>query len=315
MLICSNGAKPGPWCAGAIMIHDGCSDFGSEPIKAPSWNGAIYSYYILGATVYFVKSLPNSVHPVNNDGHDETLHHDHEWGSFGSFTLKAKKTHDMEYSTADIAAARSLQLTTIYDYACLLHEEKCLVLDNAELGFFILRTYVLWNNNRILLAVMLYAFSTFIGASTGLTFATTAPATYPTSAIPGITGCYQSSTTFRFFIPFLLFSVFDLGVLLSSRNPHAHMRHTQLANKPKSSHIMHAVFCSRWRTYSHHCFSIFQFMILATLATRMHLHLWQTNQHSHSSSALSEAWTVQDDWLSKILQQRVLLANGYYEPD
>ncbi|KAG1895640.1 uncharacterized protein F5891DRAFT_655644 [Suillus fuscotomentosus] len=146
----------------------------------------------------------------------------------------------MEYSTADIAAARSLQLTKyihmsmvtfwIYDYACLLHEEwtfllrshwnkmkglyivtrylpfiilatdiyrgftpnenadKCLVLDNAELGlnlvlvifsewFFILRTYVLWNNNRILLAAMLYAFFTFIGASTGLTFATTAPAT------------------------------------------------------------------------------------------------------------------------------------------
>ncbi|KAG1803270.1 hypothetical protein EV424DRAFT_1544939 [Suillus variegatus] len=105
---------------------------------------------------------------------------------------------------------------------------------------------------------------TFIGASTGLTFATTTPTTYPTSAIPGITGCYQSSTTFRFFIPFLLFSVFDLGgqpgaymhkhiltgVLLSSRNPHAHTRHTQLAGKPKSSvrcpgEPQHSILCMR----------------------------------------------------------------------
>ncbi|KAG2114334.1 uncharacterized protein F5147DRAFT_650112 [Suillus discolor] len=169
--------------------------------------------------------------------------------------------------------------------------DKCLVLDNAELGLnLVLVIFSKCISCSPILCPCSAPFScinqTFIGASTGLTFATTTPATYPTSAIPGLTGCYQSSTTFRFFIPFLLFSMFDLGVLLSSRNPHAHTRHTQLADKPKLTHIMHAVFCSWWRTYSHHCSSIFQFMILATLAMRMHLHLWQMNQHPHSSSAL-----------------------------
>ncbi|KAG1828278.1 hypothetical protein EV424DRAFT_1344981 [Suillus variegatus] len=114
----------------------------------------------------------------------------------------------MEYSTDDIAAARSLQFATTYDYACSIHEEwtyllrshwskmkglyivtrylpfiilamylymsltpnenssKCGVLQNINTGlrmviamfsewFFILRTHVLWDKNRILLAAML----------------------------------------------------------------------------------------------------------------------------------------------------------------
>ncbi|KAG2127084.1 hypothetical protein BD769DRAFT_1668225 [Suillus cothurnatus] len=30
----------------------------------------------------------------------------------------------------------------------------------------------------------------------------------------------------------------------------------------------------------------FQFMILAVLATRMHLHLWEVNQHAYGSGTL-----------------------------
>jgi hypothetical protein len=73
---------------------------------------------------------------------------------------------------------------------------------------------------------------TFVGASVGVSFATIAPATSTlshlplafydhwnilftfigaTSAIPGITGCYQSSTSFPLLIPILLLSVFELG--------------------------------------------------------------------------------------------------------
>ncbi|KAG1800562.1 hypothetical protein EV424DRAFT_424103 [Suillus variegatus] len=127
----------------------------------------------------------------------------------------------MEYSTDDIAAARSLQFATYiytstatfwtYDYACSLHEEwtfllrshwskmkglyivtrylpfiilitdlymsftpnenpgKCGMLANISLGFgmilaicsecfFILRTYALWNRNRVLLTAILGTF-------------------------------------------------------------------------------------------------------------------------------------------------------------
>ncbi|KAG2038797.1 hypothetical protein BDR03DRAFT_953575, partial [Suillus americanus] len=128
---------------------------------------------------------------------------------------------EMEYSSDDIAAARSFQFAMyiyasmatfwIYDYACSLHEEwsfllrshwnkvkglyiatrylpfillttnlymnfsqhenpgRCRLLANIDSGigmisaifsefFFLLRTYALWNNNRILLAAMLSTF-------------------------------------------------------------------------------------------------------------------------------------------------------------
>lgn len=101
---------------------------------------------------------------------------------------------------------------------------KCRVLDNICSGldillgvcsecFFILRTCALWNNNRILLAAILVTAFTFLGASIGITFATTAPATYAISAIPGITGCYQSSSGLQLFIPFLLLCAFELGLM------------------------------------------------------------------------------------------------------
>ncbi|KAG1793578.1 hypothetical protein EV424DRAFT_1452049 [Suillus variegatus] len=80
--------------------------------------------------------------------------------------------------------------------------------------FFILRTYVLWNKNKILLVAMLFTFVSFLIASFGVAFATTVPAAYVTSTIPGITGCYRSSTSYQLFIPFLLLSVFELGLMI-----------------------------------------------------------------------------------------------------
>ncbi|KAG1835986.1 hypothetical protein DFJ58DRAFT_192273 [Suillus subalutaceus] len=102
---------------------------------------------------------------------------------------------------------------------------KCWVLSDIDSGlcivsvmcsefFFILRTYTLWNKNRILLVAMLSTFFTFIIASFGVEFTAIVPAAYVTSAIPGITGCYHSSTSFQFFIPFLLLSVFQLGLVM-----------------------------------------------------------------------------------------------------
>ncbi|KAG2127089.1 hypothetical protein BD769DRAFT_1387972, partial [Suillus cothurnatus] len=175
----------------------------------------------------------------------------------------------------------------IYDYACSLHEEwtflhrshrskvkslyiatrylpfvllttnlyvgftpggnpgECQMFDNINTGFFILRTYALWNKNRILLAAMLSTLS---------------------RAIPGITGCYYSSTSFQFFIPFLLLAGFEL----------------ELAGTLKPS-----------QTYSDRCSSIFQLMVLAILATRMHLHLWE-RPCGYSDVRCSDGFKIQN---------------------
>ncbi|KAG1794608.1 uncharacterized protein HD556DRAFT_417321 [Suillus plorans] len=116
--------------------------------------------------------------------------------------------------------------TNLYiDFTPNENPTKCRVLANIESGlgivlvilsecFFILRTYVLWNKNRILLAAMLCTSFMFVVASLSVTFDTTVPAAYTTSAIPGITGCHRSSTSYRLFIPFLLSSVFELGLMI-----------------------------------------------------------------------------------------------------
>ncbi|KAG2127073.1 hypothetical protein BD769DRAFT_1668214 [Suillus cothurnatus] len=287
----------------------------------------------------------------------------------------------MEYSSDDVAAARSLQFATyiyasmaaiwVYDYACSLHEEwtfllrsqwtklkglyivarylpsilltanlylnvtsdenpgKCWLLANIDSGlgvasaifsecFFILRVYVLWNKNRILLAAMLSTFfvssqfthhteasgrctsQTLLVVSFSIAFTTTVPAAYATSAIPGIAGCYQSSTSFRFFIPFLLLSVFQLGLMVLTII-HAiqswRMSQSCLYVVLVKHNIFYYtcgflfslvnIFTSLLLQYAYHTMLYdFQFMILAILATRMHLHLWQMNRHARGSGTI-----------------------------
>ncbi|KAG2054147.1 hypothetical protein BDR06DRAFT_1008095 [Suillus hirtellus] len=262
----------------------------------------------------------------------------------------------MEYSTDDVAAARSLQFATYiytsmaafwtYDYACSLHEEwtfllrshwskmkglyivtrylpfillitdlymsftsnenpvKCGMLANTSSGFgmllavcsecfFILRTYALWDRNRILLAAILGTFFSFLAASVSITVDTTVSAAYATSPIPGITGCYQSSTSDRIFIPFLLFSVFGLGLMILTLiraiqnwriNPSR--LYVVLVNHNIFYYVCAFLFSvmnmftslllqDTYRTV----LNGFQFLTLAIVAVRMHIHLWQTNQH------------------------------------
>ncbi|KAG2038802.1 hypothetical protein BDR03DRAFT_1090992 [Suillus americanus] len=273
----------------------------------------------------------------------------------------------MEYSTDDIAAARSLQIAThiyasmatfwIYDYACSLHEEwiflllshwskvkglyivtrylpfillaeklyinltpndnpgKCRVFDVIDSGlgivsavcsecFFVLRTYALWNNNRILLAAMLVIIPTFVGASMGIAFTTNAPAVFATSAIPGIVGCYQSSTSFRLFIPFLLLSVFELVLLMLTliraiqnwrTNPSrlfvVLVKHNIFYYTCGFLFSVANIFTSLLLQYSYHTLLYdFQFIILAMLATRMHRNLWRMamNRDAHNSGTLAD---------------------------
>lgn len=190
---------------------------------------------------------------------------------------------------------------------------KCRVLDNICTGFgilsavssevfFVLRTCALWNNNRILLAAMLVTAISFVGASIGVTFTTTAPAVYATSTIPGITGCYQSSTSFQIFIPFLLLAGFELGLMTltlvraiqswrinPSRLYVVLVKHNVFYYTCGFLLSVVNIFTSLLLHYSYHAIlHDFQFIILAILATHMHRHLWQMKRQKHDSDALMQ---------------------------
>ncbi|KAJ8585982.1 hypothetical protein M405DRAFT_883532 [Rhizopogon salebrosus TDB-379] len=79
--------------------------------------------------------------------------------------------------------------------------------------FFILRTYALWENNKVILAVMLTTFAGVIVGSMVSLFSATAAAPFKTSPIPDITGCYQSSGSTMLFVPFLLLLVLELMLI------------------------------------------------------------------------------------------------------
>ena len=117
-------------------------------------------------------------------------------------------------------------------------------------GFFILRTYALWNKNKFVLGTMLTAAlvspmylphpkllvdpsirlvlqhpSAFSLALLPLHHVCTPTSslalhnyshctfTVDTSTIPAITGCYRNSNSIGLFLPFLLLFAFELGVL------------------------------------------------------------------------------------------------------
>ncbi|KAG2139578.1 uncharacterized protein EDB93DRAFT_695181 [Suillus bovinus] len=221
----------------------------------------------------------------------------------------------MEYSTDDIAAAKSLQFATyihtsmatfwIYDYISSLKEEwtflrrshwnkmkvlyivtrylpfillatdlymsfisngntvGCQALGDISLGigmlivicsecFFILRTYVLWNQNRILLAAMGSTFFSFLVASFSIAFTTTVPAARTCFHLPsGIPQFLKHSVHFhrcdqrdpgnhRVLPEFdrspALHSIsFPFRFRTGTHDTYPHMRHTELVEKRKPS--------------------------------------------------------------------------------
>ncbi|KAG2140024.1 hypothetical protein BD769DRAFT_174133 [Suillus cothurnatus] len=165
---------------------------------------------------------------------------------------------------------------------------------------FILRTYVVWNKNRMLLAATLSTFFTFIVASLIIDSTASVLAKYATSAIPGITGCYNSSTSFQLFIQYLLLSVFQLGLMMltliraiqswrmnSNRLYVVLVKHNVFYYTCGFLFSLTNVFTSLLFQYAYRTLlEEFQVIILAILATRMHHHLWQMNQHAYRSDAL-----------------------------
>ncbi|KAG1835768.1 hypothetical protein DFJ58DRAFT_750060 [Suillus subalutaceus] len=165
---------------------------------------------------------------------------------------------------------------------------------------FVLRTYALWNNNRIILRVMLSAFFAVVVACVVLDL-TTADASHVTiSAIPGIQGCYRSSAV-QVSIMFILLLAFQLGLI--SLTIIRAVQTWRVVNGPLYDILVkHNIFyytCALLLTavnvltqmlfsqtaYRFVC-EVLQFFILAILATRMHLFLWQIDRQMHGSEAL-----------------------------
>ncbi|KAJ8588169.1 hypothetical protein M405DRAFT_820163 [Rhizopogon salebrosus TDB-379] len=167
-------------------------------------------------------------------------------------------------------------------------------------SFFIIRTYALWNHNKIVLAIMLFSFLAVLIASVGIVFATTANAPFEISAIPSITGCYQTSGSDELFVPFVLLFALELGLICltliraiqswrGTNNPLSTvlLKHNIFYYACGVFWSMVNVFTSLFLHYAYNSlFQDFQFVILAILATRMHLYLWHADRHLRSDALM-----------------------------
>ncbi|KAG2354812.1 hypothetical protein BDR07DRAFT_1464868 [Suillus spraguei] len=181
-----------------------------------------------------------------------------------------------------------------------LNSGLCIVLIFLSECFFVLRTYVLWNNNKILLATMLSAFFAFLVASFGSLFGTyTGPTAYESNFLPGIAYCYQSKPDFAFLMIFILLTVFELGLMIltlicaiqswrlnSNRLYVVLVRHNifyyACGLLLSVANILTPLLLGFANSYYNLSY-VLEAMILANLATRMHLHLWQTNRRAYDS--------------------------------
>lgn len=164
-------------------------------------------------------------------------------------------------------------------------------------SFFVLRTYALWNNNRIVLAAMLSASFAAVVASVVIYFATANASHVTISAIPGIRGCYRADAV-KVSIMFILLLAFQLGLV--SLTIIRAVQSWRVVNSPLYDILVkHNIFyyiCALPLTavnvlmqilfsqtaYRFVC-EVLQFFVLAILATRMHLFLWQIDQQTHGS--------------------------------
>ncbi|KAG1737979.1 hypothetical protein EDB19DRAFT_919560 [Suillus lakei] len=167
--------------------------------------------------------------------------------------------------------------------------------------FFVLRTYALWNSNKILLVFMLSALVATVGACSGVRFTNIATSQITTSVIPGIPGCYLSLSSIRFSIPFILLFVFQLGlisltlirVIQSWRTAKGRLHAILVKHNIfyyacglllSAGNIIVPILLADPAYYS--LLDDIEVCILAILATRMHLHLWHIDRHMHDTDAL-----------------------------
>ncbi|KAG2119378.1 hypothetical protein DEU56DRAFT_761026 [Suillus clintonianus] len=179
------------------------------------------------------------------------------------------------------------------------------MLVNISSCFFVLRTYALWKNNKFVLAAMLTA---FLIHQSGFR-----RRIHATSAIPGITGCSDSVDNF---MPFLLLFAFELGLMLltliraiqswrmTSGPLYAVLvKHNIFyyacglflsgvnvlallllhVGEPLSPSMTEPLIFRNPVPVPDH---VPRIIILTILALRMHLHLWQIDQHVQGSDVL-----------------------------
>ncbi|KAG1738018.1 hypothetical protein EDB19DRAFT_1909460 [Suillus lakei] len=166
--------------------------------------------------------------------------------------------------------------------------------------FFVLRTSALWNNNQIVLVAMMSTCFAIIVSFTGIWFTAVAASDVMASTIPGIQGCYWDSRGVLFFTSFILLFVFQLGlvsltlirVLQSWRSDNGPLYAVLV--KHNIFYYACALFLSAMNvlapilssdsTYNSFLETV-QVFVLSILATQMHLHLWNTDQHMRGSDA------------------------------
>ncbi|OJA09441.1 hypothetical protein AZE42_02614 [Rhizopogon vesiculosus] len=187
-------------------------------------------------------------------------------------------------------------LLTVHLYLSLIPNEnsnKCQLLNNISSCFFILRTYALWNNNKVVLAFTVTIFCASVAASIIVSFSASADAPFNTSMIPGIAGCYQASGSTILFVPFLLLSVVEMSLVTltlvraiqnwrTTRNPlyTVLLRHNVFYYVCGLFFSVLNVITSLLLQYAYSgMFQDLQFIVLAILATRMHLHLWHVDRY------------------------------------
>ncbi|KAG2345959.1 hypothetical protein BDR05DRAFT_1058087 [Suillus weaverae] len=168
-------------------------------------------------------------------------------------------------------------------------------------GFFVLRTYALWNKNRIVLVGMLSAAFAMVVTSVGIRFTNISTSYVTTSAIQGIPGCSWSSSGVLYFMSFVFLFVFQLGlvsltlirVIQSWKSAKGHLHAVLLKHNIfyyacglvlSAVNVLVPVLFPNSAYYT--VLEDFQVNILAILATRMHLHLWHLDRHMHDSDAL-----------------------------
>ncbi|KAG1790747.1 hypothetical protein EV424DRAFT_1355198 [Suillus variegatus] len=193
---------------------------------------------------------------------------------------------------------------------------KCKILVYIYSSFFVLRTYALWNSNKIVLVAMLSALFAVMASFIGICFSAIVTSYVTTSAIPGITGCYRSSTRVQFFLPFLLLFTFQLGLVsltliravqtwrtsnsdiyailvkhnifyyacglfLSAANVLAPIIFSDVRKRPYTGRYVTDIPHTQAVYYS--LLEDLEAFVLALLATRMHLHLWHIDRYVYSS--------------------------------
>ncbi|KAG1788938.1 uncharacterized protein HD556DRAFT_1311687 [Suillus plorans] len=174
---------------------------------------------------------------------------------------------------------------------------KCKILVYIYSSFFVLRTYALWNSNKIVLVAMLSALFAVMASFIGICFSAIVTSYVTTSAIPGITGCYRSSTRVQFFLPFLLLFIFQLGLVSLTLIRVVQTWRTSNSDiyavlvKHNIFYYACGLFLSAVNVLAPIMFSDavyyslledLEAFVLALLATRMHLHLWHIDRHAYS---------------------------------